>query len=65
MPGKGAKERRKLREQQRILDIKEAEKTYIENGGVKNCRSCYCYSRCPVYGDEIMSCWCYGGNNHK
>ena len=35
MPGKGAKERRKLRDQQRILDAKEREKNYLEAGGEK------------------------------
>ena len=65
MPGKGARVRRKAREEEKMLLWKEEERVYIESGGMKNCKTCYCYSRCPVYGDEIMPCWVYGGVNDQ
>lgn len=62
MPGKGAIARRKVREEEIVNSWKEQEKKYLADGGEKNCRTCYCYSRCPVYGDEIMLCWVYRGD---
>ena len=62
MPGKGARVRRKAREEEKMLLWKEEERDYVENGGVKNCKTCHSYSRCPVYGNEIMPCWVYRGD---
>ena len=62
MPGRGAKARRKAKEEERVQQWKDEERLYIDNGGVKDCKTCYSYSRCPVYGDEIMPCWVYGGS---
>ena len=61
MPGEGAKERRKQREQTAIEAWKRKRDEYLANGGIKNCRSCVTYSWCPVDGDDIRPCWVYGG----
>ena len=61
MPGKGAKERRKLREEDKIQQVRMREVEYISKGGAMNCESCINYSRCPVCGDYIMPCWIYNG----
>lgn len=61
MPGKGSRERRRERELAAIEDAKKRERDYLAAGGRKVCKTCYRYSRCPVYGEEMNPCWRYGG----